>query len=159
MIDKIAPATKEQLLMIHSAQYLEFVDTMWPQNTKKKQIYMTDTYINPYSQEAAHLAAGGILHAVDQVVQDSWQNAFCVIRPPGHHSGKAAICAGFCFFNNVALGVRYAQKKYGVKKCAIVDWDIHHGDGTHFIFEEDPSVLFISLHRFDDGTHIRRARP
>ncbi len=73
-------------------------------------------------------------------------NAFCAVRPPGHHAERSR-AMGFCFFNNVALGARYLQKKYGLERIAIVDWDVHHGNGTQHLFETDPSVLYISLHQ------------
>lgn len=75
------------------------------------------------------------------------------MRPPGHHSGTRNTLNGFCVFNNVAIGARYLQKKYGIKKVAILDWDIHLGDGTHEVFLEDPSILFISVHRYDHGSY------
>ena len=81
-----------------------------------------------------------------------WRNGFSLIRPPGHHSGVKNTINGFCIFNNIAIGARYLQKKYNVKKIAILDYDIHRGDGTHFIFREDPNILFISTHRYDHGT-------
>ena len=74
-----------------------------------------------------------------------------MVRPPGHHSGAKSTLNGFCVFNGVAIGARYLQKKYGIKKVAILDWDVHRGDGTHYIFESDPNVLFISIHRYDHG--------
>jgi histone deacetylase 6 len=81
-----------------------------------------------------------------------WKNGFSLIRPPGHHSGVKNTINGFCIFNNIAIGARYLQEKYNIKKIAILDYDIHRGDGTHFIFREDPSILFISTHRYDHGT-------
>ena len=82
----------------------------------------------------------------------SWNNGFAVVRPPGHHSGVKQTLNGFCIFNGVAIGARYLQHKYGKKKIAILDWDVHRGDGTHHLFETDPNVLFISIHRYDNGT-------
>lgn len=82
-----------------------------------------------------------------------WGNAFAVVRPPGHHSGARNTLNGFCIFNNVAITAKYLRQKHGVKKIAIFDWDIHCGDGTHEIFSKDPSVLFISIHRYDNGCY------
>jgi len=95
-----------------------------------------------------------VIEAIDKVKKEDWKNAFCIVRPPGHHSGESKVCTGFCFYNNVAIGARYLQKHHGVKKVLIFDWDVHHGDGTQHIFEEDPSVLFVSLHRHDDGAFV-----
>ncbi len=86
-------------------------------------------------------------------MEGAWKSGFAVVRPPGHHSGARNTINGFCIFNNVAIAARYLQKKYGVKKIAIIDWDIHLGDGTHHVFANDPNVLFISIHRYDHGTY------
>jgi len=91
--------------------------------------------------------------ALDKIMKGEWKNGYSIVRPPGHHSGFRNTITGFCIFNNVAIGAKYLQKIYGLKKVAILDWDIHHGDGTHAVFEEDPNVLFISVHRYDNGTY------
>ncbi len=85
--------------------------------------------------------------AVDEVMTGKLDRAFCAVRPPGHHAGTST-AMGFCLFNNVAIGARYAQRAYGVKRAAIVDWDVHHGNGTQQIFYEDNSILYVSLHQF-----------
>jgi acetoin utilization deacetylase AcuC-like enzyme len=95
---------------------------------------------------AALLAAGGALRGVDAVMTSKVSSVFCAIRPPGHHAGNKGREEGFCYFNNAALAVRYAQSKYGIKKVLVVDWDYHHGNGTEEIFYEDPTVLFFSTH-------------
>jgi histone deacetylase 6 len=82
-----------------------------------------------------------------------WKNGFSIIRPPGHHSGSRNTINGFCIFNNVAIGARYLQSKYKTKRIAIIDWDIHFGDGTHQIFKDDEDVLFFSIHRYDYGSY------
>jgi acetoin utilization deacetylase AcuC-like enzyme len=109
-----------------------------------------DTYAGPYTPSVAQLAAGGAIRAVDAVVRDGSVNAFAIIRPPGHHCQTHA-AGGFCFYNNVAVAARYAQATYGIKRVAIVDFDVHHGDGTQDVFKADPSVLFISLHRYGNA--------
>jgi acetoin utilization deacetylase AcuC-like enzyme len=106
-----------------------------------------DTAICPRSYEAALAAVGVVLGAVDDVAAGRCRNAFCAVRPPGHHA-RADRAAGFCIFNNVAIAARYAQKSRGLHKVLIVDWDLHHGDGTQGIFWEDPSVLYFSVHEF-----------
>jgi acetoin utilization deacetylase AcuC-like enzyme len=93
------------------------------------------------------LAVGGALQAVDQVVDRRVRNAFVALRPPGHHAERDR-AMGFCLFNNVAIAARYAQQQYGLKRVLIVDWDVHHGNGTQHAFEDDPSVLFFSTHQY-----------
>jgi acetoin utilization deacetylase AcuC-like enzyme len=103
--------------------------------------------MSPGSLDAAYLAAGGALAAVDAIMAHQVDHVFCAVRPPGHHA-EAARGMGFCFFNNVAIAARYVQKKYGVSRVLIVDWDVHHGNGTQHSFEQDPSVLFFSTHQY-----------
>ncbi len=95
--------------------------------------------------EIARLAVGGVLAAVKAVMAGTVHNVFCAVRPPGHHAEHAA-ARGFCFFNNVAIAARYVRKQHAVERVLIVDWDVHHGNGTQHAFEDDPSVLFCSLH-------------
>jgi acetoin utilization deacetylase AcuC-like enzyme len=92
-------------------------------------------------------AAGGVLNAVDAVLAGSARNAFCVVRPPGHHA-TASRGMGFCIFNNVALAARYAERRHGLGRVLVVDWDVHHGNGTQEIFYSDPSVFFFSTHQW-----------
>ena len=105
-----------------------------------------DTTICPASLKIARLAAGGVLMAVDKVLEGDAPNAFCVVRPPGHHATPDK-GMGFCVFNNIAIAARYAQEKHKVGKVLIVDWDVHHGNGTQDIFYEDESVFFFSTHQ------------
>jgi acetoin utilization deacetylase AcuC-like enzyme len=97
------------------------------------------------SYEIALLAAGGVMAAADAVMAGEVDNAFCAVRPPGHHAERDR-ALGFCFFNNVALGAVYLLEKYGLERVAIVDWDVHHGNGTQHLFEADPRVFYLSLH-------------
>ena len=105
-----------------------------------------DTNICPRSFDAATHAAGLCLQAVDLVMSQAARNAFCVVRPPGHHA-SAARGMGFCLFNNVAVAARYAQQQYGVERVLIADWDVHHGNGTQDVFYADPTVFFFSTHQ------------
>lgn len=109
-----------------------------------------DTYANEQTPLCASLSAGCLLALVDHCMEDG--NAHCgfaAIRPPGHHASQEK-ASGFCMFNNVAVAARHAQKEYGLNNIAIVDWDVHHGNGTNDIFAKDQSVFFFSLHRYDD---------
>jgi acetoin utilization deacetylase AcuC-like enzyme len=101
------------------------------------------------SYDIALLAAGGVLAAVDKVMAGKVDNAFCAVRPPGHHAEHNR-AMGFCFFNNVAIGAIYAIENYGLNRVAIVDWDVHHGNGTQHLFDRDPRVFYISLHEDPD---------
>jgi len=104
-----------------------------------------DNGICKESFDIARLAVGGVFAACDAMMRGEVRNAFCAVRPAGHHAERAQ-ARGFCFFNNVALGAKYLQEKHGLARIAIVDWDAHHGNGTQHLLEEDPTVLFISLH-------------
>jgi len=106
-----------------------------------------DTDVSAGSLEAAFMAAGGVLSAVDAVMEGRVRSAFCLVRPPGHHATPER-GMGFCIFNNVAIGARYAQARYGIERVLIIDWDVHHGNGTQEIFYGDPSVLYFSTHQW-----------
>lgn len=106
-----------------------------------------DTHACKDSYEVAMLAVGAVTGAVEQVLSGSMDSAFCAVRPPGHHA-ETATAMGFCLFNNVAIAARYAQKNHHLKRIAILDWDVHHGNGTQEIFYEDPTVLYVSLHQY-----------
>lgn len=105
-----------------------------------------DTVVSPGSREAARRAAGAVVAAVDAVIAGEADNAFCAVRPPGHHA-EPARAMGFCLFNNIAIGARHAREAHGLERVAIVDFDVHHGNGTQAIFERDASVFFASTHQ------------
>jgi acetoin utilization deacetylase AcuC-like enzyme len=105
-----------------------------------------DTVVSVESYDEACLAAGGVLTALDAVVAGVVNNAFCAVRPPGHHAERDR-AMGFCLFNNVAVAARYAQKRHELEKVLIVDWDVHHGNGTQNAFYDDPSVFYFSIHQ------------
>ncbi len=104
-----------------------------------------DNRISRESFETAMLAAGGIIETADLLMKGEIDNAFCAVRPPGHHAEVNRVM-GFCFFNNIAIAARYLQQKWGIRKVGIVDFDVHHGNGTQMIFDDDPSVFFYSIH-------------
>jgi acetoin utilization deacetylase AcuC-like enzyme len=139
-----APASPEWLTTIHTPQYVERVRT----SCKNGAPYLDsgDTPVSSESYEVAVAAVGGVLSAIDAVMAGKVGNAFCAIRPPGHHAQKDR-AMGFCLFNNVAIAARYVQKRHNCHKVLIVDWDVHHGNGTQAAFYDDPTVLYFSVHR------------
>lgn len=137
-------ATDRELRLCHTADYINLVKREIQE--KRSQLSTGDADISPTSLEPALHAAGGVLNSVDAVLSKKVRNAFCVIRPPGHHA-NANRGMGFCLFNNLAIGARYAQRKHGAGRVLIADWDVHHGNGTQDIFYEDASVFFFSTHQ------------
>jgi acetoin utilization deacetylase AcuC-like enzyme len=105
-----------------------------------------DNQMCPATYKIALLAVGGILEVARQMMEGNLDNAFCAVRPPGHHA-EADRAMGFCYFNNVAIAARYLQKEWGIKRVGIVDFDVHHGNGTQHIFERDPTVFYYSIHQ------------
>lgn len=136
--------TREDLLLAHTAEYLALAEGEI--DSGESQLSTGDTVISAHSWEAALTAAGSGFAAVDAVVAGKVANAFCVVRPPGHHA-SAARGMGFCVLNNVALAARHAQRRHGLERVLIVDWDVHHGNGTQDIFYADGTVLFFSTHQ------------
>jgi acetoin utilization deacetylase AcuC-like enzyme len=142
---KPEPADRRWITLIHTPTYLDSLIRISP---KSKAVPLDgDTAIGPHSLEAAFLAVGGVLAGVEGVLEGKFDHAFCAVRPPGHHA-EAGRAMGFCLFNNVAIGARYAQKHGGLKRVCIIDWDVHHGNGTQHSFEDDGSVLYISTHEY-----------
>ncbi len=132
------------MLRAHAAEY---VDWVFGQSPQAGLVPLDgDTAMNAYSLEAALHAAGAVVKAVDLVMAGQVQNAFCNIRPPGHHAGRAS-AAGFCIFNNVAVGALHALEQHGLQRVAIADFDVHHGNGTENIFHDDPRVMLCSTFR------------
>ncbi|XP_042352613.1 polyamine deacetylase HDAC10 isoform X1 [Plectropomus leopardus] len=147
----VREATDEDILLVHSEEYLEAVKKtpyMTLEDLKEFTLQFGDVYFHPNIYHCAKLAAGAALQLVDSVMTGKVRNGMALVRPPGHHSMRSA-ANGFCVFNNVAIAARYAKQKYGVKRVLIVDWDIHHGQGVQYCFEDDPSVLYFSWHRYE----------
>ena len=138
-------AEDKWITQIHTPAYVAALNQHAP--TSGRVSLDPDTSMSPGSLTAAYLAAGGALAAVDAIMAKHVEHVFCAVRPPGHHA-EAGRAMGFCLFNNVAIAARYVQKKYGLTRVLIVDWDVHHGNGTQHSFEDDPSVLFFSTHQF-----------
>jgi acetoin utilization deacetylase AcuC-like enzyme len=138
-------AALEWIHTVHPEQHIEMIRSRC--HAGESMLDSGDTHVCRESYNIALLAAGAILQGVDSVMTGELVSAFCAVRPPGHHAESSTVM-GFCLFNNIAIGARYAQKKYGVERVAILDWDVHHGNGTQEIFYEDPSVFYISLHQY-----------
>ena len=131
--------------LTHSKKYLEKINQSFP---KEDLVFLDgDTIVSKGSKKAAYDAVGAIINAIDAVMNQEFDNAFCVVRPPGHHAEKEQ-AMGFCIFNNVAVGATYLLEKYKLDKVAIIDFDVHHGNGTQDIFYNEKKVLYISSHQF-----------
>ena len=141
-LEPYAPSP-ESLHAVHDPAYLEAFREAVARGDR--HFAVQDCAISGGSYEAALLAAGGVMAGIDAVLSGRSDNAFCAVRPPGHHAGRN-VAMGFCFVNNVAAGARYARSAYGVRRIYILDWDVHHGNGTQALFEEDPLTFFCSLH-------------
>ena len=135
-------ASREQLLRVHAPEYVTAILAAAPVEGELIEID-PDTYMNAHTPEAASRAAGAVVNAVDLVWKAEEQSAFCNVRPPGHHATRDA-AMGFCFFNNIAVGAGHALAVHGCERIAILDFDVHHGNGTQDIFERDDRVLFCS---------------
>lgn len=133
--------TREQLLRAHSAEYLDMIDAVMPRKGYSR--LDPDTVISPGTLQAARRAAGSVILAVDQIMSGQISNAFCSVRPPGHHAERDR-ALGFCIYSNLAIGVMHALEQYGLKKVAVVDFDVHQGNGTEDILIGDDRVLYCS---------------
>jgi acetoin utilization deacetylase AcuC-like enzyme len=138
------PAKEEELAFIHTQEYIEQIK----ETAGRERTFLDpDTSTSPRSYEVALLAAGGLIEAADQILDGKVQNAFALVRPPGHHA-EASQAKGFCIFNNVAIAAQHLVEKRGLRRILIVDWDLHHGNGTQNAFYSRPDILFFSTHQF-----------
>ncbi|MDA7442516.1 histone deacetylase family protein [Candidatus Pelagibacter ubique] len=133
------------LEITHNSDYINFVEKSFPE--KGLSFLDGDTIVSPGSKDATLDAVGSIITAIDGVQNKDFNNAFCAVRPPGHHAEKNK-AMGFCIYNNVAVGANYLINKYKLKKIAIIDFDVHHGNGTQNIFYDNEKVLYISTHQY-----------
>jgi acetoin utilization deacetylase AcuC-like enzyme len=146
-------ASEDAILFAHPESYVNEIRKQIPDGIDDEEAPQpinklgVDTYVSPKSWEAALLAIGGANAAVDDVFSGKADNVFVASRPPCHHA-ELSTAMGFCLFNNVAIAARHAQRNHGAERIAIVDWDVHHGNGTQDIFKDDPSVLYCSTHQF-----------
>ena len=136
-------AEKDELQRVHSADYISRLEAT---SGRGSVCLDEDTRTSALSNDVARLAAGGLCRAIEAVHAGRVDNAFALVRPPGHHAERTA-ARGFCLYNNVAVAAHYAQSKLGLARILVVDWDLHHGNGTQHCFEDDPSVLFFSTHQ------------
>lgn len=137
------PGRREEILLCHPAEFIDRLEAASPQSGLVQ--VDDDTTMSPGTLSAAVHAVGGACEAVDDVMTRRAGNAFCALRPPGHHA-ETARAMGFCFFNQAAIAARHAQRSHGAERVAIIDWDVHHGNGTQDIFWRDASVLYASTH-------------
>jgi acetoin utilization deacetylase AcuC-like enzyme len=147
LLDKLAalrprPATDEEILLVHTEEYYGYIRSLPAGVTLHLD---PDTLFGPGSLDAALYAAGAVTSAVDALREERCSRVFCLVRPPGHHALPDR-SMGFCIFNNVAIGAAYASRKCGLGKVAIIDFDVHHGNGTQEIFYDDADVLYASIH-------------
>ncbi len=151
-------ATREAILRVHEPDYLRALEASLPEVGYVE--LDPDTRMNPHSLQAAYRAAGAGLLGTDLVLDGEAENAFCAVRPPGHHA-EAGRAMGFCLFNNIAIAVRHALEVHGLQRVAIVDFDVHHGNGTETILREDERVLFCSSfqHPFYPHTPLIEQHP
>ena len=147
-------ATQETIQLVHDPDYVSLVRR--EVEAGRRELSTGDTTISSSSYRVSRLMVGGLLDAVDAVMEGRARNAFCAVRPPGHHA-TADRGMGFCVFNGVAVAARYAQQTYGIERVLIADWDVHHGNGTQDIFDSDGSVFYMSTHQspFYPGTGRR----
>jgi histone deacetylase 6 len=157
LIDTVPLAERSDIELAHCSEHVEKVfnasknqdgEILAPGETLRQFVY--DNYENKHTSTAVQLSVGATIKATEISLQGEADASFALVRPPGHHSCEDK-ALGFCFFNNAAVAARTMQKRHGVKKVAIFDWDVHFGDGTADIFKNDDSVLYCSIHRFDNG--------
>ena len=140
---KVTPVDMQWIERVHTKEYIgRFADACFAGH---KAFSCPDNQMCEHTYDTALLAVGGVLEAVRRVMDGELDNAFCAVRPPGHHA-EVDEAMGFCYFNNIAIAARYIQQSYGIERVGIIDFDVHHGNGTQHIFEKDPTVFYYSIH-------------
>ncbi|KAH9506186.1 histone deacetylase [Dermatophagoides farinae] len=147
-------ATENEILLVHSEEYIRKIERirtlMDPEQLEQESSRFDAIYFSPSTFECAQYACGSVLELIDALMTDRIQNGMAVVRPPGHHAMDSEAC-GYCIFNNVAIAAKYCRQKYHLQRILIVDWDVHHGQATQQAFYKDPDVLYVSLHRYEQG--------
>jgi acetoin utilization deacetylase AcuC-like enzyme len=144
---QLIEASRPELKWIEAVHSKEYIDRFGAACQSGRKVFdHPDNQMCSQTYETALLAVGGILDSVDLVMEGRLDNAFCAVRPPGHHA-EASVAMGFCYFNNVAIAAKYLQGQWSIKKVGIIDFDVHHGNGTQHIFETDPTVFYYSIHQ------------
>ena len=138
------PATAEELTLVHAPEYFERVERT---RGLERYAFDPDTPSSARTFDTACLAAGGLLALLDETMAGRLRNGFAFVRPPGHHAERSR-AMGFCLFNNVAVGAAHLRRRYHLDRVLVLDWDVHHGNGTQHMFERDPGVMYISLHQY-----------
>lgn len=150
-------ANEDELLLVHTPDHVRSMkEVVTMKNLQEAGDKFNSVYFHPSTYECATVSAGSVLQVVDEVLNGQSRSGVCVVRPPGHHA-ECDEPHGFCIFNNVSIAAQYAIKNHGLKRVLIVDWDVHHGQGTQHIFENNPNVLYISIHRYDNGTFFPKS--
>jgi acetoin utilization deacetylase AcuC-like enzyme len=142
-----SPAERSAIERVHPAAYVDAIETAFAETAHARVRLDADTYVSAGSREAAYRAAGACVAAVDAVMRGEDEMAFCAVRPPGHHAEPISPM-GFCIFNNVAIGALHALDAHGLGKVAVVDFDVHHGNGTQSVAEREPRLFFASTHQW-----------
>jgi acetoin utilization deacetylase AcuC-like enzyme len=138
------PATPDEIVLVHAESHF---DAVAGTRGVSRAAFDADTPVSAESFDTACLAAGGLLTIIDEVMEGSLENGFAMVRPPGHHAERGR-AMGFCLFNNVAVGAAHLRHRYGLERILVMDWDVHHGNGTQHSFYGDPGVLYVSTHRY-----------
>ncbi|MGD8254372.1 MAG: histone deacetylase [Syntrophobacterales bacterium] len=139
-----APAKRSVLELCHKSYYIdEFKSAV---EDSEPFLNTPECVLSPATFEVALCAVGGVLKGIDKVIEGTVRNCFCAVRPPGHHAGSYQ-AMGFCFFNNVAIAAKYLQKQHAMERIVVIDWDVHHGNGTQYMFDKDPTIYFVSFHQ------------
>uniref|UniRef100_A0A182QX80 UBP-type domain-containing protein n=1 Tax=Anopheles farauti TaxID=69004 RepID=A0A182QX80_9DIPT len=150
-------ATTDELCLVHDPQHVQLIEQVCESSTMKQTAEQYNSiYFHPRTNASARMAAGSVLEVVSEVLNGTARSGLCVVRPPGHHAEPDAP-HGFCIFNNVAVAARHALEHHGLRRVLIVDWDVHHGNGTQHIFEQDARVLYVSVHRYDNGAFFPKS--
>ncbi|XWV25730.1 histone deacetylase 6 [Tupanvirus soda lake] len=149
----IRNATHNEILSVHTANHLsnmKSIPGLDDMSLLSFEKMYNSVYLNKHSYDCALLSAGGVIVLCEEIVSDNSTNGIAIVRPPGHHA-ESNEAMGFCLFNNVAIAAKTMIKKHGLQRIVILDWDVHHGNATQHMFEDDPRVLYISIHRYDKG--------